>query len=233
MEEAGKNNAHRTLEAGCVCCPPIGSEQLVQVQWVGWRGTRIRQTYQLTNTRAKCETEKLMLTWNKERAKVSAVKTPPVCHIQYLAVRNVVSDDFCPQGIWTALYLDMPLISTPVTFLWAVSISFFITRDFRLITKSLYLYSSNILNCSSSLSSTVIEQSASLSPARSEQMFCLSMINNHRNVGMKVGAADKAFMWVKLNISVLTAVNHRAMNIMSLRFSLISVIPAQTQSQQL
>ncbi len=90
---------------------------------MGWRGTRIRQTYQLTNTRAKCERQKLMVAWNKKRAKISAAKNAS-CLSQYMAVKNVVGDDFCPQDIWTALYLDMPLIITPVKFFWAKSILF-------------------------------------------------------------------------------------------------------------
>lgn len=37
-------------------------------------------------------------------------------------------------------------------------------------------------------------------------MFCLSMINNHRNDVMKLASANKVLIWVtELNISILTA----------------------------
>lgn len=52
------------------------------------------------------------------------------------------------------------------------------------------------------------------------------MINNQRNVVMKVGAADKAFIWVELNISIMTVLlHHKAMS----TCSLTSVTPSQPQ----
>lgn len=41
---------------------------------------------------------------------------------------------------------------------------------------------------------------------------------NHKNVIVKLGAADKVLIRVKLNISIVTAVNHKGRSIRSLMF---------------